>query len=87
MGVRVLAHVEGGELEAERRDRAGGALDPPARDQLAAVLEERLAHELELGQQLPRAHVVAPGLVRPAAASSRRRVLRSFWRTQVSLSR
>ena len=43
--VGVLAHVERGQVQAEGRQRAHRPLEPPARDQLAAVLEQRVAHQ------------------------------------------
>ena len=64
VGVGVLAHVERRELDAEGRQRARSPLEPAAGDQLAAVQDERLADELELGHQLRPARVVPPRLVR-----------------------
>ena len=87
MGVRVLAHVEGRELEAERRDRAVARSTRPRAISSPRCSQERRAHQLELGQQLARADVVAPGLVRATRRRAARRVLSSFWRMQVSLSR
>ena len=88
VGVGVLAHVERGEVQPEGRERAHRLLEAPARDQLAAVQQQRVAHEREVGEQLGGADVVAPGLVAaPRAAHARARVLSSFWRTQVSFRR
>ena len=87
VGVGVLAHVERREVQPEGRQRAHGLLEAPARDQLAAVQQQRVAHEREVGEQLGGADVVAPGLVAAPRAVRRARVLSSFWRTQVSFSR
>ncbi len=65
--VRVLAHVERREVQAEGRQRAHRALDPALRDQAAAVLHQRVAHEPQVGVELRDAAVVAPGLVRQPA--------------------
>ena len=67
--VGVLAHVHRGEVHAERGDRADRALEPAARDQLAAVREQRVAHADEIREQLGRAVVVPPRLVPRAAGA------------------
>ena len=74
VGVRVLAHVERREVQPERGERAHGALEPAVRDQLAAVRDERVAHQPQLGEQLARADVVAARLARPPAREPRARV-------------
>ena len=83
---RVLADIEGGELEPEGRDGAGGALEAPLGYQPAAVCEKRLAHKAELGDQLLGPVVVAARHVR-AALGEPRRVFSSLTPMQVSLSR
>jgi hypothetical protein len=74
VGVGVLAHVERREMQAEGGERAHRPLEAPARDQLPAVGQERLAHQLELRQQLGRADVVAARLARPAGGEPPARV-------------
>ena len=74
VGVGVLAHVERREVQPERRQRADRLLEAPARDQLAAVQQQRVAHEREVGEQLGGADVVAPGLVAAPAGQARARV-------------
>ena len=71
VGVGVLAHVERREVQPEGRQRAHRLLQAPARDQLAAVQQQRVAHEHEVGEQLGGADVVAPGLVAAAAGQAR----------------
>lgn len=63
VGVRVLAHVHGGELEAERGERADGAVHPAVGDQAAAVLAQRGLDEDEVAQEFGGAEVVAAVLV------------------------
>ena len=63
MGVGVLAHVERREVQPERRQRPDGLLEASTCDQLAAVQQQRVAHEHQVGEQLGGADVVAPGLV------------------------
>ena len=72
VGVGVLAHVERGEVQPEGRERAHGLLEAPARDQLAAVQQQRVAHQREVGEQLGGADVVAPGLVAARAPPAAR---------------
>ena len=74
VGVGVLAHVERREVQPEGRQRAHGLLEAPARDQLAAVQQQRVAHQREVGEQLGGADVVAPGLVAAARRQPRARV-------------
>ena len=74
VGVGVLADVHRREMHAERGDRADRALEPAARDQLAAVRQQRVADDDEVGQQRAGAEVVAPGLVRPALGQAPARV-------------
>ena len=71
VGVGVLAHVERREVQPEGGERAHGLLQAPARDQLAAVHQQRVAHQREVGQQLGGADVVAPGLVAAARGQAR----------------
>ena len=87
VGVGVLAHVERREVQPEGRQRAHRLLEASARDELAAVQQQRVAHEHEVGEQLGGADVVAPGLVAAPRRSGAPRVLSSFWRTQVSFRR
>ena len=72
VGVGVLAHVERGEVQPEGRQRADRLLEAPARDQLAAVQQQRVAHQREVGEQLGGADVVAPGLVAARGRSGAR---------------
>ena len=72
--VGMLADVHRRELHAERDDRADRALEPPARDQLAAMLEQRVADEDEVGDELAGAEVRATGFVRPALGQACARV-------------
>ncbi len=64
--IGVLAHVERGQVQAEGRQGPHRALQAAAGDQGAAVLDERVAHQPQLREQLTAAHVVAPLLVRAA---------------------
>ena len=41
--IRMLAHIERREVEPEGGDHADGGLEPSARNQLAAVGEQRVA--------------------------------------------
>ena len=66
MGVGVLADVHRRQMRAERDQRADRALEPAPRDELAAVGQQRVAHDDEIGEQLVGAEVGAPRLVRPA---------------------
>ena len=61
-------------MQPEGRQRAHGLLEAPARDQLAAVQQQRVAHQREVGEQLGGADVVAPGLVAAARRQARARV-------------
>ncbi|GAA3302756.1 hypothetical protein GCM10020295_49430 [Streptomyces cinereospinus] len=66
VGVGVLAHVHGGELEAEGGQRADGAVQAAVGEEAAAVPAQRALHELEVVEQLAGAEVVVAGLVRGA---------------------
>ncbi len=86
MSVGVLAHIHGGQVQPEHRDRA---LDPSQQavgDQLAGVGPQRVADQRQLGDQLALAEIVPAGVWgRPA--SMRRRVFAIFPFMHVSLSR
>lgn len=86
VGVGVLADVHGGELEAEGREGADGAVHPAVGEEAAAVLTERGLDQGEVVDELGGAEVVAAVLVGVPEAR-RSRVLTSFCRTQVALSR
>jgi hypothetical protein len=66
VGVRVLAYVHGGELEAERGERADRTVHAAVGEEAAAVLAQRGLDEGEVVQQLGGAEVVAAVLVRGA---------------------
>lgn len=86
VGVGVLADVHGGELEAEGGDGAQGALQAAVGDQAAAVLAQRGLDEGQVVEEFGGAEVVAAGDVGVSPAR-RSRVLTSFCRMQVALSR
>ena len=87
LGVGVLADVHRREVQAERRERAHRALERAAGDELAAVREQRVAHEHQVGEQLARAEVVAARLVRAALGDALRACSSSFTRMHVSFRR
>ena len=66
VGLGVLADVHGGQLQAERGEGADGAVEPAVGDELAAVRAQRVLDQLEVGEQLGGAEVVAAGHVRGA---------------------
>lgn len=86
VGVGVFADVHGGELEAERGERADGAVHAAVGEESAAVFAQGGLDECEVGDEFGGAEVVAAGAVGVPEAR-RSRVLTSFWRTQVALSR
>jgi hypothetical protein len=59
MGVGVLAHVHRGQVQPERRQRAQRPLEAPVRDALAAVGQQRVAHDHHVGDQVVAVQVVA----------------------------
>ena len=63
---RVLADVQCGEREADRRDDPDGTVEDPVRCQLTTMGEEIRADQQEIVEELPRAVVVAPLAVRTA---------------------
>ena len=72
--VGVLAHVQRRQVQPERGQGAHAALEAAVRDQTAAVRDERVAHQAQLGEQLARSHVVAALLARPPARQAPARV-------------
>lgn len=66
VGVGVLAYVHGGQLEAERGERADGAVHPAVGEQCAAVLAQGRLDEREVLEELAGAEVVAAVHVRGA---------------------
>ncbi len=63
VGVGVLAYVHGGELEAEGREGADGAVHVAVGEEAAAVLAQGGLDEGEVGEELGGAEVVAAFLV------------------------
>ena len=68
VGVGVLAHVHRREQGPERDGGPDDPLEQTGRRQPAAVGEQRVAHEQQVGDQLLVADVVAARLVPPAGA-------------------
>ena len=66
VGFGVLAHVHGGELEAEGGDGADDAVEDALGGELAALAGEGVAHDLEVGLELAAVGVVEAGPVREA---------------------
>lgn len=66
VGVRVFAHVHGGELQAEGGEGADGAVHVALCEEAAAVLAQGGLDEGEVGEELGGAEVVAAFLVRDA---------------------
>ena len=62
----VLADIQCGEWEADRRDDPDGAVEDPVRCQLTTMGEQIGADQQEIVEELPRAVVVAPLAVRTA---------------------
>ena len=87
VGVGVFAYVHGGELQAEGGEGADGAVHPAVGEEGAAVLAQRGLDEGEVGEELGGAEVVAAVLGAGCPWRGARRVLTSFWRMQVALSR
>ena len=87
MGVGVLADVQRGQVQAERGHRADRRGQPADRGELPGVAGQRGAHQLQVGDQLVGAEVVAAGHVRGAAAPAACRVLASLALMQRTLSR
>ncbi len=86
VGFGVLAHVHGGELEAEGLDGADGAGEAAVGDQLAAVGAQGLLDHPQVGDEFAGAEVVAALDVRGPPAR-RSRVFSSLSRMQVALRR
>lgn len=63
VGVGVLADVHGGELEAERGERADGAVHAAVGEESAAVFAQGGLDERQVGDELGGAEVVAAGAV------------------------
>ena len=88
VGVGVLADVQRGQVQAERGDRADRrASSRPSADELAAVREQRVAHDGQVVEQLGGVEVVAARLVRAAAGDACAGVDAASARMQVSFSR
>lgn len=66
VGVRVLAYVHGGELEAEGGQRADGAGEAPVGEEAAAVLAQGALDDPQVVEELAGAEVVAARDVRGA---------------------
>ncbi len=73
--VGVLADVEDGQVQPERGHRADDPVHPPAGGQLPAVVEQRVAHQLQVGQQTRRTEVVVSRLVGSAGGDAHAGVL------------